>query len=179
MRAKFLCRMRVNELLDAVGQNWGVDPTYMKDIDLEEIVSVAMKVKEGKLPPNSYVRRPVYGIWPPELLPILVRQGGLPGFVDETASIVSIPPYPPSSSPPFLSSLERLIQERKKSSVRFKVTDLFSCGIYLVQYNLNHDSSSERFLRHSWDKFILFRILLINIHLLKTKILVYMHFKTL
>uniref|UniRef100_A0A914V684 Potassium channel domain-containing protein n=1 Tax=Plectus sambesii TaxID=2011161 RepID=A0A914V684_9BILA len=112
--------MRVRELLDAVGNNWGVDPSFILDTDLEEIINVAMRVKEGKLPPKTYVRRAIYGIWPPELLPILVKEGGLPGFADETASIVSIPPEPPSISPPFLSSLERLIQARKKSNVRFK-----------------------------------------------------------
>ncbi len=118
--ASILCRLRVRELLDAVGQNWGVDPAYIKDLDLEEIVNVAMRVKEGKLPPNTYVRRAIYGIWPPELLPLLVKEGGLPGFIDETASIVSLPPEPPSTSPPFLSSLERLIHARK-ANVRFKV----------------------------------------------------------
>lgn len=124
--------MRVRELLNAVGENWGVDPAFIKDIDLEEIVNVAMKVKEGKLPPGTYVRRAIYGIWPPELLPILVRQGGLPGYVDESASIVSIPPELPSSSPPFLSSLERMIRARKKSNVRFKVLSVYLLHKFLI-----------------------------------------------
>uniref|UniRef100_A0A914XAV2 Potassium channel domain-containing protein n=1 Tax=Plectus sambesii TaxID=2011161 RepID=A0A914XAV2_9BILA len=79
--------LQVNDLLHAVGKNWGVDEDAMNDINLEEVVDVAVKVKEGKLPPGTYVRRAVHGIWPPELVPILLKDGGVPVFADDPESI--------------------------------------------------------------------------------------------
>ncbi|TKR94203.1 hypothetical protein L596_008516 [Steinernema carpocapsae] len=74
--------LRVKDLILALGQNIGLESTFLGDIDLEQLVQAAIKVKEGKLAavPQFYY---MDGIWPPELVPLFMKEGYVPMFADE------------------------------------------------------------------------------------------------
>ncbi|KHN86116.1 Potassium channel subfamily K member 9 [Toxocara canis] len=75
--------LKVQELINAVAQNIGIEPSMMRDIDLESLVSVAIKVKEGKLSRVPQTHMVCDGIWPPELVPLFIKEGAFPEFVDD------------------------------------------------------------------------------------------------
>ncbi|KAK0424634.1 hypothetical protein QR680_008762 [Steinernema hermaphroditum] len=73
--------LKVKDLIMALGQNIGLEPTFIGHIDLEKLVTIAIKVKEGKMAavPQYYY---MDGIWPPELVPLFMKEGYVPIFVD-------------------------------------------------------------------------------------------------
>ncbi|VDN58995.1 unnamed protein product, partial [Dracunculus medinensis] len=74
--------LKVRELVNAVGQNIGIEPSLMHNIDLDSLISVAIKVKEGKLSKVPQSQCICDGIWPPELVPLFIKDGAFPIFVD-------------------------------------------------------------------------------------------------
>ncbi|KAF8369066.1 twk-29, partial [Pristionchus pacificus] len=73
--------LRVHELVNAVGHNIGLQENIINDIDLDYLVHVAIQVKEGRLLqiPQTHI---VEGIWPPELVPLFIKEGNFPEYVD-------------------------------------------------------------------------------------------------
>ncbi|KAF7638781.1 hypothetical protein Mgra_00001862 [Meloidogyne graminicola] len=74
--------LRVRELLVALGQNIGLEPTVLCDLDLEKLISNAIQVKEGRLNKIPQTHMIMDGIWPPELVPLFLRDGQFPDWVD-------------------------------------------------------------------------------------------------
>uniref|UniRef100_A0A7E4WAR5 Ion_trans_2 domain-containing protein n=1 Tax=Panagrellus redivivus TaxID=6233 RepID=A0A7E4WAR5_PANRE len=82
--------LRVRELIVALGQNIGLEPAIFSEINLDQLVSDAIQVKEGKLSRVPQTHMIVEGIWPPELVPLFVKDGHFPEFVDDDeASMIS------------------------------------------------------------------------------------------
>ncbi|GMR53495.1 hypothetical protein PMAYCL1PPCAC_23690, partial [Pristionchus mayeri] len=73
--------LRVHELVSAVGHGVGLKDNIIDDIDLDYLVHVAIQVKEGRLLqiPQTHI---VEGIWPPELVPLFIKEGNFPEYVD-------------------------------------------------------------------------------------------------
>jgi hypothetical protein len=62
----------------------GVDEAeMMRHMDLEEMIDIAIRIKEGKLLPRG-AGPPIIveGIWPPELVPLFIKDGEFPTFAD-------------------------------------------------------------------------------------------------
>uniref|UniRef100_A0A914KTE6 Potassium channel domain-containing protein n=1 Tax=Meloidogyne incognita TaxID=6306 RepID=A0A914KTE6_MELIC len=74
--------LRVRELLVALGQNIGLEPAVLCDLDLEKLISNAIQVKEGRLNRVPQTHMIMDGIWPPELVPLFLRDGQFPEWVD-------------------------------------------------------------------------------------------------
>uniref|UniRef100_A0A1I8BU00 Ion_trans_2 domain-containing protein n=1 Tax=Meloidogyne hapla TaxID=6305 RepID=A0A1I8BU00_MELHA len=74
--------LRVRELLVALGQNIGLEPAVLCDLDLEKLISNAIQVKEGRLHRVPQTHMIMDGIWPPELVPLFLRDGQFPEWVD-------------------------------------------------------------------------------------------------
>uniref|UniRef100_A0A915DHX4 Potassium channel domain-containing protein n=1 Tax=Ditylenchus dipsaci TaxID=166011 RepID=A0A915DHX4_9BILA len=74
--------LRVRELLAALGHNIGLEPSVLCDLDLEQLVSNAIQVKEGRLNRVPQTHMIMDGIWPPELVPLFLKDGHFPDFVD-------------------------------------------------------------------------------------------------
>ncbi|GMT26333.1 hypothetical protein PFISCL1PPCAC_17630, partial [Pristionchus fissidentatus] len=94
--------LRVHELVNAVGHNIGLQENLINDIDLDYLVHVAIQVKEGRLLqiPQTHI---VEGIWPPELVPLFIKEGNFPDFVDseeilnrDDDELKTPPPIPPN-----------------------------------------------------------------------------------
>ncbi|CAD5227845.1 unnamed protein product [Bursaphelenchus xylophilus] len=80
-------KLHVTELLSALSQTIGIDPDTFAELDLDQLVKDAILVKEGKLDriPQAYIF--LEGIWPPALVPLFLRDGGFPEYVD--ADVIS------------------------------------------------------------------------------------------
>ena len=74
--------LRVRELLAALGHNIGLEPTVLCDLDLEQLISNAIQVKEGRLHRVPQTHMIMDGIWPPELVPLFLKDGQFPEWVD-------------------------------------------------------------------------------------------------
>uniref|UniRef100_A0A914HHD0 Potassium channel domain-containing protein n=1 Tax=Globodera rostochiensis TaxID=31243 RepID=A0A914HHD0_GLORO len=74
--------LRVRELLAALGHNIGLEPTVLCDLDLEQLISSAIQVKEGRLHRVPQTHMIMDGIWPPELVPLFLKDGTFPEWVD-------------------------------------------------------------------------------------------------
>ncbi|KAH7697730.1 CRE-TWK-29 protein, partial [Aphelenchoides avenae] len=83
-------RLRVKELLSALGVTIGLNPATLCDLDLEQLVHDAIQVKEGKLDrvPQGY--KFLEGIWPPELIPMFIRDGRFPEYIDAAYGRMSV-----------------------------------------------------------------------------------------
>lgn len=93
---QIICRIQVTELLRALSETIGISPDTFSELDLEQLVKVtnkklakvfiffqdAIMVKEGKLDriPQCYIF--LEGIWPPALVPLFMRDGSFPDFVN-------------------------------------------------------------------------------------------------
>uniref|UniRef100_A0A914VYA4 Potassium channel domain-containing protein n=1 Tax=Plectus sambesii TaxID=2011161 RepID=A0A914VYA4_9BILA len=85
--------LKVSDLLHAVGKKLGIDPQVIDNMDLDNVVERAIAIQEGRpLPPEVEVV--VADIPPPELEPLLEKDGDPPKFIDDE------PPAPPADSPP-------------------------------------------------------------------------------
>ncbi|KAL3109205.1 hypothetical protein niasHT_016111 [Heterodera trifolii] len=74
--------LRVRELLAALGHNIGLEPTVLCDLDLEQLITSAIQVKEGRLHRVPQTHMIMDGIWPPELVPLFIKDGAFPDWVD-------------------------------------------------------------------------------------------------
>ncbi|CAI4222438.1 unnamed protein product [Auanema sp. JU1783] len=74
--------LEVRELITAVGQNIGLDQTIIADLDIDNLVETAIQVKLGRLARVPQTHMIVEGIWPPELVPLFMKDGQFPMFVD-------------------------------------------------------------------------------------------------
>ncbi|CAJ0944077.1 unnamed protein product, partial [Mesorhabditis belari] len=75
--------LRISEFVSAVGANIGIEESILSDIDLENLVKLAIQVKEGRLSRVPQTHMIVEGIWPPALVPLFIKDGQFPTFVDE------------------------------------------------------------------------------------------------
>ena len=75
--------LSVKDLILALGQNIGLEPAVLTEINLEQLVNDAILVKEGKLSRVPQTHMLVEGIWPPELVPLFIKDGYFPGFMDD------------------------------------------------------------------------------------------------
>ncbi|VDM44044.1 unnamed protein product [Toxocara canis] len=116
--------LKVQELINAVAQNIGIEPSMMRDIDLESLVSVAIKVKEGKLSRVPQTHMVCDGIWPPELVPLFIKEGAFPEFVDDDKASAR-------SSSRRRRSLS--LPHSRKPSVRFQVVTILAP--FIKQYH--------------------------------------------
>ncbi|CEF68331.1 Potassium channel subfamily K member 18 [Strongyloides ratti] len=77
-------KIQLKELLGAIGQNIGMGPNALWDnIDIDGVVNYALLVKEGKLDavPQGYAI--MEGVWPPELIPLFLKDNYVPKYVDD------------------------------------------------------------------------------------------------
>uniref|UniRef100_A0A0K0EDC1 Potassium channel domain-containing protein n=1 Tax=Strongyloides stercoralis TaxID=6248 RepID=A0A0K0EDC1_STRER len=77
-------KIQLKELLGAIGQNIGMGPNALWDnIDIDGVVNYALLVKEGKLDavPQGYAI--MEGVWPPELIPLFIKDNYVPKYVDD------------------------------------------------------------------------------------------------
>uniref|UniRef100_A0A0N4Z2P6 Ion_trans_2 domain-containing protein n=1 Tax=Parastrongyloides trichosuri TaxID=131310 RepID=A0A0N4Z2P6_PARTI len=77
-------KIQLKELLGAIGQNIGMGPNALWDnIDIDGVVNYAILVKEGKLAavPQGYAI--MEGVWPPELIPLFLKDNYVPKYVDD------------------------------------------------------------------------------------------------
>ncbi|KAI1727198.1 ion channel domain-containing protein [Ditylenchus destructor] len=74
--------LQVKDLVVALGQAIGVNPESFSQLDINQVVKDAILVKEGRLNevPQAYTF--MEGIWPPELIPLFLKSGSFPEFVD-------------------------------------------------------------------------------------------------
>ncbi|KAE9420282.1 hypothetical protein Angca_004971, partial [Angiostrongylus cantonensis] len=84
--------LQVKELVSAVGQNIGISEHAMADIDLETLVNVPILVKLGRLTRVPQTHMIVDGIWPPELVPLFIKDGNFPMFVDSEEELLDATP---------------------------------------------------------------------------------------
>ncbi|PIO67571.1 hypothetical protein TELCIR_10671, partial [Teladorsagia circumcincta] len=84
--------LQVKELITAVGQNIGIGDQIMEDIDLETLVHAAIQVKLGRLSRVPQTHMIVEGIWPPELVPLFLKDGHFPMFVDSDEDLLDMTP---------------------------------------------------------------------------------------
>ncbi|WKX92632.1 hypothetical protein Q1695_010565 [Nippostrongylus brasiliensis] len=84
--------LQVKELITAVGQNIGIGDQIMADIDLETLVHAAIQVKLGRLSRVPQTHMIVEGIWPPELVPLFLKDGQFPMFVDSEDDLMDMTP---------------------------------------------------------------------------------------
>ncbi|VDM57494.1 unnamed protein product [Angiostrongylus costaricensis] len=84
--------LQVKELVSAVGQNIGISEHAMADIDLETLVNSAILVKLGRLTRVPQTHMIVDGIWPPELVPLFIKDGNFPMFVDSEEELLDATP---------------------------------------------------------------------------------------
>lgn len=120
--------LRVKELITALGHNIGLEPTVLCDLDLDELVQNALYVKEGKLDRVPQTHMLMDGIWPPELVPLFLKDGNFPEYVDAEEKKASF------RTRSITSSFRRKFQRKsdaseslqppppKKMSVRFEDT---------------------------------------------------------
>ncbi|KAK6056052.1 hypothetical protein COOONC_06444 [Cooperia oncophora] len=64
----------------------------MEDIDLETLVHAAIQVKLGRLSRVPQTHMIVEGIWPPELVPLFLKDGHFPLFVDSDEDLLDATP---------------------------------------------------------------------------------------
>ncbi|CAI5440276.1 unnamed protein product [Caenorhabditis angaria] len=102
--------LEVRELITAVGQNIGIDQNVIADIDIDTLVKTAIQVKLGRLSRVPQTHMIVEGIWPPELVPLFMKDGQFPLFVDSEDDLRDLKQPPPP----------------KKFSVRFEDEDEYS-----------------------------------------------------
>jgi len=74
--------LHVRELLAAIGQSIGINNESLSKIDLDAMVNDALLVKEGKLAKVPQAYEFMEGIWPPELVPLFLKAGSFPTYVD-------------------------------------------------------------------------------------------------
>uniref|UniRef100_A0A0N5BAN9 Potassium channel domain-containing protein n=1 Tax=Strongyloides papillosus TaxID=174720 RepID=A0A0N5BAN9_STREA len=77
-------KIQLKELLGAIGQNIGMGPNALWDnIDIDGVVNYALLVKEGKLDavPQGYAI--MEGVWPPELIPLFLKDNYVPKYMDD------------------------------------------------------------------------------------------------
>ncbi|ETN78619.1 hypothetical protein RB195_007185 [Necator americanus] len=84
--------LQVRELITAVGQNIGISENVMADIDLEHLIHTAIQVKMGRLPRVPQTHMIVEGIWPPELVPLFMKDGQFPLYVDSEDDLLDMVP---------------------------------------------------------------------------------------
>ncbi|CAD6184288.1 unnamed protein product [Caenorhabditis auriculariae] len=84
--------LEVRELITAVGQNIGIDQNVMADIDIDTLVKTAIQVKLGRLSRVPQTHMIVEGIWPPELVPLFLKDGQFPLFVDSEEDLTNLKP---------------------------------------------------------------------------------------
>ncbi|CAJ0594542.1 unnamed protein product [Cylicocyclus nassatus] len=84
--------LQVKELITAVGQNIGISEHVMADIDLENLIRAAIDVKMGRLSRVPQTHMIVEGIWPPELVPLFMKDGQFPMFVDSEDELLDMEP---------------------------------------------------------------------------------------
>lgn len=84
--------LQVRELITAVGQNIGISDHIMADIDIETLVKTAIQVKLGRLSRVPQTHMIVEGIWPPELVPLFLKDGQFPMFVDSEDDLCDLTP---------------------------------------------------------------------------------------
>ncbi|CAI2313670.1 unnamed protein product [Caenorhabditis sp. 36 PRJEB53466] len=84
--------LEVRELITAVGQNIGIDQNVIADIDIDTLVKTAIQVKLGRLSRVPQTHMIVEGIWPPELVPLFMKDGQFPLFVDSEDDLTDIRP---------------------------------------------------------------------------------------
>ncbi|CAJ0567248.1 unnamed protein product, partial [Mesorhabditis spiculigera] len=75
--------LRISEFVSAVGANIGIEESILTELDLENLVKLAIQVKEGRLSRVPQTHMIVEGIWPPALVPLFIKEGHFPTFVDE------------------------------------------------------------------------------------------------
>lgn len=80
-------------MISALGQNIGIEPSIFNRIDFNQLVSDAILVREGRLSRVPQQHMLVEGIWPPELVPLFLKEGYLPGFADDDGEINSTPNF--------------------------------------------------------------------------------------
>ncbi|KJH40800.1 Ion channel [Dictyocaulus viviparus] len=83
--------LRVKELVNAVGQNIGIGENVMAELDIERLVHSAILVKLGMLPRVPQTHMIIEGIWPPELVPLFLKDGQFPIYVDSDDVIDLMP----------------------------------------------------------------------------------------
>uniref|UniRef100_A0A183ED55 Ion_trans_2 domain-containing protein n=1 Tax=Gongylonema pulchrum TaxID=637853 RepID=A0A183ED55_9BILA len=99
-------KLKLGELMTAIGQSVGLAESIIHSIDLETIVKSAILVKEGKLNRAPQTLVLMEGIWPPELVPLFLKDGAFPQYADDdkpssirSSSNSLVPPsYAPSLS---------------------------------------------------------------------------------
>ncbi|EPB67618.1 hypothetical protein ANCCEY_13292 [Ancylostoma ceylanicum] len=84
--------LQVKELITAVGQNIGISEHVMADIDLEHLIHTAIQVKMGRLSRVPQTHMIIEGIWPPELVPLFMKDGQFPLFVDSEDDLLDMGP---------------------------------------------------------------------------------------
>ncbi|CAI79227.1 Potassium channel domain-containing protein [Caenorhabditis elegans] len=84
--------LEVRELITAVGQNIGIDQNVIADIDIDTLVKTAIQVKLGRLSRVPQTHMIVEGIWPPELVPLFMKDGQFPLFVDSEDDLTDMRP---------------------------------------------------------------------------------------
>ncbi|CAB3408427.1 unnamed protein product [Caenorhabditis bovis] len=82
--------LEVHELINAVGQNIGIDSNVIADIDIDTLVKTAIQVKLGRLARVPQTHMIVEGIWPPELIPLFIKDGEFPLYVDSEQDLAGI-----------------------------------------------------------------------------------------
>lgn len=82
----------MRELITAVGQNIGIDQNVIADIDIDTLVKTAIQVKLGRLSRVPQTHMIVEGIWPPELVPLFMKDGQFPLFVDSEDDLTDLRP---------------------------------------------------------------------------------------
>ena len=61
----------------------GLEESLFKQVNLEQLISDAIKVREGRLQKVPQTVMIVEGIWPPELVPLFLKEGRFPEYADE------------------------------------------------------------------------------------------------
>ncbi|RCN36220.1 hypothetical protein ANCCAN_17906 [Ancylostoma caninum] len=125
--------LQVKELITAVGQNIGISEHVMADIDLEHLIHTAIQVKMGRLSRVPQTHMIIEGIWPPELVPLFMKDGQFPLFVDSEDDLLDMGP--------------------KKTVVRFQVWRYFM-AVKITEDDVISDidadtTSAERSATHS------------------------------
>lgn len=61
----------------------GLEESLFRQVNLEQLIADAIKVREGRLSRVPQTVMIVEGIWPPELVPLFLREGKFPEYADE------------------------------------------------------------------------------------------------